>query len=48
MRRDHPVCDARQVYRVRGSGDFAYERIRRVRATIQIGMINRYEMSIVG
>ncbi len=42
------VCDARQVYRVRGSGDFAYERNRRVQLTIQNGMITRYEMSIVG
>jgi Domain of unknown function (DUF4440) len=42
------VCDARQVYRVRGSGDFAFERNRRVQLTILDGLIARYEMSIVG
>ena len=42
------VCEARQVYRVRGSGDFAYDRQRRVQLTIANGAITRYEMSIVG
>jgi hypothetical protein len=42
------VCDARQVDRVRGSGDFAFEGNRPVQPTIQNAVIARYEMSIVG
>jgi ketosteroid isomerase-like protein len=42
------VCDVRQVYRVRETGDFAYERMRRVRLTVHDGKIGRYEISIIG
>ncbi len=42
------VCEVRQVYRVRETGDFAYERMRRVRLTVQDGKIGRYEISIIG
>jgi hypothetical protein len=42
------VCDVRQVYEVKGTGDFAYERKRRVQLTIRDGKISRYEISIVG
>jgi ketosteroid isomerase-like protein len=42
------VCEVRQVYRVRETGDFAYERMRRVRLTVHDGKIGRYEISIIG
>ena len=42
------ACDVHQVYRVKGSGDFAYERDRRIELTIRDGRISRYEMRIVG
>jgi ketosteroid isomerase-like protein len=42
------VCDVRQVYRLKESGDFAYQRIRRVRLTFRDGKIGRYEMSNAG
>jgi ketosteroid isomerase-like protein len=42
------VCDVRQVYRVKETGDFAYERMRRVRLTVHDGKIGRYEISIIG
>jgi ketosteroid isomerase-like protein len=42
------TCDVHQVYRVRESGDFAYERERRIELTIRDGMISRYEVRSVG
>jgi ketosteroid isomerase-like protein len=42
------VCEVRQVYRVRETGDFAYKRMRRVRLTVHDGKIGRYEISIIG
>ena len=42
------VCDVRQMYRLKESGDVAYQRIRRVRLTVQDGKIGRYEMSNAG
>ena len=42
------VCEVRQVYRLKESGDFAYERNRRVQLTIRDGKVSRYEMRIVG
>ena len=42
------TCEVREVYRVRETGDFAYERNRRVQLTIRDGKISRYEMSIAG
>ena len=41
-------CEVHQVYRVKESGDFAYERQRRVELTIEGGKVSRYEMRVVG
>ncbi len=38
------ACEVRQVYRLKETGDFAYERKRRVQLTIRNGAIDRYEM----
>jgi ketosteroid isomerase-like protein len=38
------VCDVREIYRVKDTGDFAYSRRRRVHLTIHGGKITRYEM----
>ena len=42
------MCEVRQIYRVRETGDFAYQRNRRVTLTIRDGKISRYEMSAAG
>jgi ketosteroid isomerase-like protein len=42
------ACDVRQVYRVKETGDFAYERRRRIELTIHDGLISRYEVRSVG
>jgi ketosteroid isomerase-like protein len=42
------VCDLRQVYRMKKSGDFAYERERQVEVTIRDGKISRYELRFKG
>ena len=42
------VSDVREIYRVKGTGDFAYERNRQIELTIRDGKISRYEMRIVG
>jgi hypothetical protein len=42
------ACDVHQVYRVKESGEFAYERQRRVELTIRDGLISRYELRSVG
>jgi ketosteroid isomerase-like protein len=42
------VCDVHQVYRVKETGDFAYERERRIELTIRKGLISRYEVRSVG
>jgi hypothetical protein len=41
------ASEVRQIYRLKGSGDFAYERNRRIELTIRNGKIGRYEMRIV-
>lgn len=41
------ASEVRQIYRLKGSGDFAYERNRRIELTLRNGMIGRYEMRIV-
>jgi hypothetical protein len=41
-------CEVHQVYRVKGSGDFAYERQRRIELTIKDGKVSRYEVRVVG
>jgi ketosteroid isomerase-like protein len=42
------VSDVHEVYRVKATGDFAYERKRQIELTIRDGQISRYEMRIVG
>ena len=42
------VSDVHEVYRVRATGDFAYERKRQIELTIRGSQISRYEMRIVG
>jgi ketosteroid isomerase-like protein len=42
------ACDVQQAYRVKGSGDFAYERRRRIELIISDGLISRYEVRSVG
>ena len=42
------VSDVHEVYRVKATGDFAYERNRQIELTIRDGQISRYEMRIVG
>jgi ketosteroid isomerase-like protein len=44
----HVECEVHQVYRVKESGDFAYERQRRIELTIQDGKVSRYEVRVVG
>jgi ketosteroid isomerase-like protein len=41
-------CEVQQVYRVKESGDFAYERQRRIELTIRDGKVSRYEVRVVG
>jgi ketosteroid isomerase-like protein len=41
-------CEVHQVYRVKESGDFAYERQRRIELTIEDGRVSRYEVRVVG
>jgi hypothetical protein len=40
--------DVLQIYRVKGSGDFAYQRELRVEITIREGKIGRYEIRTIG
>ena len=42
------ACDVKQVYRMKDTGDFAYERSRRVELTIRDGRIRRYELLFTG
>ena len=42
------VSDVHEVYRMKETGDFAYERDRRIELTIRDGKISRYEMQIIG
>jgi ketosteroid isomerase-like protein len=44
----HVSCDVRQIYRMKESGEFAYERERHIDLMIREGKIHRYEMRIVG
>jgi hypothetical protein len=41
------ASEVHETYRLKGSGDFAYERNRRIELTIRNGKISRYEMRIV-
>jgi len=41
-------CEVKQVYRVKETGDFAYERLRRVELAIRDGKIARYELRFTG
>jgi ketosteroid isomerase-like protein len=40
--------DVHEIYRMKGTGDLAYTRNRRIELTIRDGAIVRYEMRIVG
>ena len=40
------ASDVHEVYRMKGSGDFAYDRHRRIELVIRDGKISRYEMRI--
>jgi ketosteroid isomerase-like protein len=42
------VTAVHETYTVRGSGDFAYARDRRIDLTIRDGKVARYEMRVVG
>jgi ketosteroid isomerase-like protein len=42
------TADVHETYRVKGTGDFAYARDRRIDLTIREGKIARYEMREVG
>jgi ketosteroid isomerase-like protein len=42
------VSAVRETYTVKGSGDFAYARDRRIDLTIRDGKVVRYEMRVVG
>ena len=42
------VSNFRQIYRMKGTGDFAYARERRIDLTIRDGKIASYEMHVVG
>jgi hypothetical protein len=42
------LSDVHEVYRMKGTGEFAYTRDRRIELTIREGRIARYEMRITG
>jgi hypothetical protein len=42
------VLDVQETYRMRGSGEFAYARARRIELTIRDASVARYEMRVVG
>jgi ketosteroid isomerase-like protein len=42
------VAEVHQVYRLKGTGEIAYERERHIELTIRDGKVCRYEMRIVG
>ena len=42
------VIDVHEVYRMSGSGEFAYARDRRIELTMRGAAIARYEMRVVG
>jgi hypothetical protein len=41
-------ADVHEIYRVKGTGEFAYARDRRIELTIRDGTVARYEMKVVG
>lgn len=42
------VSDVHEIYRMKGSGEFAYARDRQIELTIRAGMIVRYELRDIG
>jgi hypothetical protein len=42
------TCDVKQRYRMKQTGEFAYERLRRVELTIHDRKISRYELRFSG
>jgi ketosteroid isomerase-like protein len=41
-------CEVHEIYRLKGSGEVAYERDRSIELTVREGKVSRYEMRIVG
>lgn len=41
-------CRVHETYRLKGSGEVAYERDRNIELTVREGKVSRYEMRIVG
>ena len=41
-------CEVKQVYRVKETGELAYERVRRVEVIVRDGKITRYELRFTG
>jgi hypothetical protein len=44
----HAAVDVHETYLMKRSGEFAYQRERRIEITIRDGRISRYEMKVVG
>jgi ketosteroid isomerase-like protein len=42
------ACDVKQVYRLKETGEFAYEHMRRLELTIRDGRVRRYELLFTG
>jgi len=42
------AVQVRQIYRMKGSGEFAYHRVRRIDLVVTDERVRRYEMRIVG
>ena len=42
------LSDVHEIYSMKGRGDFAYSRDRRIELTIRDGTVARYEMRVVG
>ena len=42
------ACDVKETYRLKQTGDFAYERMRRVELTIHDSKVSRYELQFTG
>ena len=42
------AVDVHETYRLRDTGEFAYERDRRIHVTIRDNRVERYEMEVVG
>jgi hypothetical protein len=45
---DRLAVEVQEVYRMKGTGDFAYHRTRRIEVAVSDERVHRYEMRIVG